>query len=1174
MKDLAATCKYTLIGKFSNTMPKVELIRNNFILQTQLSGGVKIAYFNSRYVYIDLDNELDYNMVWTKQRMSIAGQTRGSQARVKVQVDLTEKRPPYIWMGYVGEDITDGRWQKIKYDNIPDYCLYYKHQGHLESDCTIRQRDEDKKKKELENVRNKHTKDKDNNPQQSKGYKESEQKEDNNQHYKQQRDQEHMQYPQDDQWQTQMRRNNNQAETPRDNTSQADQSTKQAGIINIPTQNTYINLDMQESSPNLEVLEKYKGIKGDSRPQTATAQGQVQDEYNRKSANTEQDNINRPVPEDKSSAQIPQIITRQEVSIGQAVTGIDLMLPTPNPITNIDIIVEVAVGGLDGKGQETPTNLQEGVSKGRGELTHARNEDVDSDPSRDYRAPATPINNQQQTVTHQVGKDNNGKKVKVTPDDYGVLNSEDDLDPDNQSMDDSNEDAEDTMTHTNQVVGSTFRDKYSDVRRMTEQQGLSPRRRKQTRHQPNHPVTSMSDNSSRPMTRSKSKGLIIKVICWNARSINTKGSLERLQTLKKLHQLSIIAILEPFANNSYIGTVRSQLQMDHAVSNDNGKIWLFLANEVTGSIMETHDQHITITFHHTNMSEKFMTSFIYAKCKEYMRRSLWDRLMFYANMELPWCTIGDFNVITSIEETLGVIPYNMNNSFEFIGVIEACGLTNLGYTGLPFTWCNQRDVEARVWKRLDSLWLMINVQQCWEKGVNGNPMWRLHQKMKRITATLSNWSKKEYGDIFTKVKEFGESIRQSEEELMTNNNEDSRQKLHRMNAKYIRYLKMEESILKQKTQFQWFKEGDANTKYFHALMRGRRKRLFLHKIRNDNEEWIQGEEQIAQAAFTPVQNEMLQAIPTMEELRQVVFSMNPNSAAGPDGIGGRFYQVCWSIIKEDLLAAGRDQNKRKYHWASLDTMSLPYTEGGVGIRRLADICTSLQYKQWWNFRSKVSLWSQFLKAKCCQRAHSVAKKVDTGDSLMWRYMMKNKLQVEENIGWKIQSESCSFWWDDWLGKGPLYQALINATIAHFLVNGKWNERKLRQQVSPLLIPSILNTNFQFVQGVKDIAVWRLTEAGEFTCKSALEMCRKKKANAILNSQIWHRHIPFKMSFLLWRAIRYKLPTNESLVNFGVEPVKCYCCLQQGWDGVEHIFLQGHFAGHIWKFFAGNMGLQL
>uniref|UniRef100_M1DF29 Uncharacterized protein n=1 Tax=Solanum tuberosum TaxID=4113 RepID=M1DF29_SOLTU len=47
IKDLASACKYTLIGKFSYTMPKVELIKKNFILQTQLSGGVKIAHFNS-----------------------------------------------------------------------------------------------------------------------------------------------------------------------------------------------------------------------------------------------------------------------------------------------------------------------------------------------------------------------------------------------------------------------------------------------------------------------------------------------------------------------------------------------------------------------------------------------------------------------------------------------------------------------------------------------------------------------------------------------------------------------------------------------------------------------------------------------------------------------------------------------------------------------------------------------------------------------------------------------------------------------------------------------------------------------------------------------------------------------------------------------------------------------
>lgn len=74
MVKVAASYKYTLIGKFTNTMPKLELIRKSFILQTQLLVGVKIAHFNARHMYIDLDNELDYITVWTKQRMSIEGQ--------------------------------------------------------------------------------------------------------------------------------------------------------------------------------------------------------------------------------------------------------------------------------------------------------------------------------------------------------------------------------------------------------------------------------------------------------------------------------------------------------------------------------------------------------------------------------------------------------------------------------------------------------------------------------------------------------------------------------------------------------------------------------------------------------------------------------------------------------------------------------------------------------------------------------------------------------------------------------------------------------------------------------------------------------------------------------------------------------------------------------------------
>ena len=48
-------------------------------------------------------------------------------------------------------------------------------------------------------------------------------------------------------------------------------------------------------------------------------------------------------------------------------------------------------------------------------------------------------------------------------------------------------------------------------------------------------------------------------------------------------------------------------------------------------------------------------------------------------------------------------------------------------------------------------------------------------------------------------------------------------------------------------------------------------------------------------------NTQLKNRPSMDELREVIFTMNPYSAAGPDGMNGYFFQKCWHIIKNDLM---------------------------------------------------------------------------------------------------------------------------------------------------------------------------------------------------------------------------------------------------------------------------------
>ena len=92
-------------------------------------------------------------------------------------------------------------------------------------------------------------------------------------------------------------------------------------------------------------------------------------------------------------------------------------------------------------------------------------------------------------------------------------------------------------------------------------------------------------------------------------------------------------------------------------------------------------------------------------------------------------------------------------------------------------------------------------------------MWVFPQKPKRLSKTLMCQSKKEFGDVFLNIKNYEEKVKAAEQEFILHNSDHNRTNLHEINAKYIKILKLEDKISKQKTQMHWFKEGDTNSKY-------------------------------------------------------------------------------------------------------------------------------------------------------------------------------------------------------------------------------------------------------------------------------------------------------------------------------------------------------------------------
>lgn len=143
----------------------------------------------------------------------------------------------------------------------------------------------------------------------------------------------------------------------------------------------------------------------------------------------------------------------------------------------------------------------------------------------------------------------------------------------------------------------------------------------------------------------------------------------------------------------------------------------------------------------------------------------------------------------------------MAKRLPFLDCLMDCNLLDLGFIGSKYTWCNGRFPEDRIWKRLDRVvandeWIktfpdssishLIRtgsdqspvffsfstgtpqrikyfkfldfwteqpdylgvIQNAWNIEVHGNPMWKMHLKLKNVRKHLSWWSKNSIGDIF------------------------------------------------------------------------------------------------------------------------------------------------------------------------------------------------------------------------------------------------------------------------------------------------------------------------------------------------------------------------------------------------------------------------------------------
>ncbi|XP_057808675.1 uncharacterized protein LOC131023144 [Salvia miltiorrhiza] len=226
------------------------------------------------------------------------------------------------------------------------------------------------------------------------------------------------------------------------------------------------------------------------------------------------------------------------------------------------------------------------------------------------------------------------------------------------------------------------------------------------------------------------------------------------------------------------------------------------------------------------------------------------------------------------------------------------------------------------------------VQLSWNEDVDTNcPIFKVMTKLKRLRARLKDWNRNTFRNVDVMLAEQQQDLLEVQTLISENGYSDELfNKEIQTQARINVTLTKKACFLQQKSRVKWLQDGDRNTSFFHNMLRYKRLHRNIESLEIDGN-IVHDEEAIARHVtqffsnlfqdpgsidrnivhieaildhvISDIHNDELCSIPDEAEIMAAVFDMDAMSAPGPDGFSGKFFQSCWSIIKDDVITAVR-----------------------------------------------------------------------------------------------------------------------------------------------------------------------------------------------------------------------------------------------------------------------------
>ncbi|XP_074266753.1 uncharacterized protein LOC141590036 [Silene latifolia] len=261
--------------------------------------------------------------------------------------------------------------------------------------------------------------------------------------------------------------------------------------------------------------------------------------------------------------------------------------------------------------------------------------------------------------------------------------------------------------------------------------------------------------------------------------------------------------------------------------------------------------------------------------------------------------------------------------------VTDCGVVDIAALGALFTWNNKQKPEDRIYSMIDrflvnkawcdsfndlyahvlpeglfdhtpcilksinqgqgkrcfkyyNMWggskkFLPIVRENWNKSSSGTPMFRLAKNLKNLKSKLKRLNKEGYSDIENAANILQKQVKEMQEVINkypTNMQIISEE--YEATLKLQELTKAKESFLSQKSKHEWIKEGDANSSYFHSMLKRRRNMNKVVMVEDMSGKMCDTQEQV-QDAFLEYYQNLLGTSQDTNQIHRSIINQGPIS---------------------------------------------------------------------------------------------------------------------------------------------------------------------------------------------------------------------------------------------------------------------------------------------------------